>query len=386
MKHSLFFLVGGAALLGQVQADDVPANSLAIAPSSEVSSHSAMGEWQEILEFARQRPAFPEGATRRQKLELYDQWARALQERLQAFYATHPQDPLRWVAVLKMLRSEPPLFVARYGPEVEKTGLEDATIDVAAKAAFEAKLARYVEALAAATDVPADVRREVDSIIVHQSVTAATQPEATVDWSALHAKLETFAEKYPDSASLPRLLANYMDAFSAGRSAADVLAEWRKFSTSKAPTFVELAADEVRKAGMPTMVAPTMFTSSAQPWLTDWAAAKAQARREGKRLILDFTGSDWCGFCIKLEHEVFATPEFARFAQDYVLVRLDYPRKTRLPLQESVQNATLRKDFKITGYPTIIVTDASGQEILRIVGYSPGTGPTAYLPKLATAK
>lgn len=118
---------------------------------------------------------------------------------------------------------------------------------------------------------------------------------------------------------------------------------------------------------------------AADTWLTDFADAKATAMKEHKKLLLDFTDSDWCRFCIKLENEVLSKDEFATFAKDYVLVRLDYPQKKALPAAEKAQNAALMTQFKIEGYPTLIVADARGNELSRAVGYEPGSGPAAYL-------
>ena len=118
-------------------------------------------------------------------------------------------------------------------------------------------------------------------------------------------------------------------------------------------------------------------------WSTDLAAAKAQAAKENKKLLLDFTGSDWCGYCMKLNAEVFTTPEFATFAKAYVLVRLDYPRKKELPAAEKEQNDALQRRYKIEGFPTLIVIDDTGREIRRAEGYDPGSGPTAFLGQLA---
>src|SRR5881628_3741355 len=62
-------------------------------------------------------------------------------------------------------------------------------------------------------------------------------------------------------------------------------------------------------------------------WLTDLPKAQAKAKEEKKLVMLDFTGSDWCGWCIKLHKEVFSKPEFAEYAKDnLVLVEVDFPR------------------------------------------------------------
>ena len=72
-------------------------------------------------------------------------------------------------------------------------------------------------------------------------------------------------------------------------------------------------------------------TSTPEGWTDDFDAAKAQAKSEGKLLLVDFSGSDWCGWCKKLDKEVFATPEFlAGVKDDYVLVMVDSPSNKSL--------------------------------------------------------
>jgi len=114
-------------------------------------------------------------------------------------------------------------------------------------------------------------------------------------------------------------------------------------------------------------------------WLTDFAAAKQQAAAENKKMLLDFTGSDWCYFCKRLETEVLSTPEFKDFAKDYVLVRVDFPRSLELPPDLKEQNKTLAKQYRIGGFPTLVELSSSGQEITRQSGYHPGSGPLAYI-------
>ena len=118
-------------------------------------------------------------------------------------------------------------------------------------------------------------------------------------------------------------------------------------------------------------------------WTTDYDAAKASAAKSGKKVILDFTGSDWCTYCKKLDKEVFSTPEFKAFAKDYVLVCLDFPNGKKLPEAERKQNAALQAQFKVDEFPTVIVTDGSGAEIRRVSGYEPDSGPRAYLAQFA---
>jgi protein disulfide-isomerase len=114
-------------------------------------------------------------------------------------------------------------------------------------------------------------------------------------------------------------------------------------------------------------------------WLTDFSAAKQHAAGEKKKLLLDFTGSDWCYYCQQLETEVLSTDAFKDFAKDYVLVRIDFPRSTELPPALKHQNDSLAQQFHIDGYPTLVELSPAGQEITRQTGYDPGSGPQAYL-------
>lgn len=106
-------------------------------------------------------------------------------------------------------------------------------------------------------------------------------------------------------------------------------------------------------------------------WEDNYAKALEEARKDGKLVLLDFTGSDWCGWCIKLDEEVFSKSDFKKFAKDnLVLVELDYPRGKALPKATKEQNARLKSEFKVSGYPTIVLVDADGKEQTRWVGYS----------------
>jgi protein disulfide-isomerase len=89
-------------------------------------------------------------------------------------------------------------------------------------------------------------------------------------------------------------------------------------------------------------------------WHTDINKAIELSTKENKPLFLFFTGSDWCGWCIRLQNEVFKKPEFATWAKkNVILVELDYPRKTALGPSLKAQNDEIQKIFNITGYPTV---------------------------------
>jgi thioredoxin-related protein len=105
-------------------------------------------------------------------------------------------------------------------------------------------------------------------------------------------------------------------------------------------------------------------------WSDNYAASLARAKEEKKMLLLDFTGSDWCGWCVKLDEEVFSKGPFKSFAKkNLVLVELDYPRGKTQTDEVKKQNSELKAKFAISGYPTLILVDAEGQEVTRWVGF-----------------
>ena len=117
-------------------------------------------------------------------------------------------------------------------------------------------------------------------------------------------------------------------------------------------------------------------------WLTDLPKAQAQAKAENKIVLMDFTGSDWCGWCIKFRKEVLNTPEFQAYAaKNVVLVELDYPNKKVQSADLKKANAALKTQYDIHGFPTLLVLNQNGKEIGRQVGFSQG-GPAAFIAKL----
>lgn len=126
---------------------------------------------------------------------------------------------------------------------------------------------------------------------------------------------------------------------------------------------------------------PRAATGTSGDWTTDHAAALAAANGSGRKVLLFFTGSDWCGWCIKLDAEILGTSEFRDFAREnLVLVKLDFPRRTPLPEQVREQNSRLQQQYGIEGYPTIVVLNDAGTEIGRL-GYQRG-GPAPFLQRL----
>lgn len=116
-------------------------------------------------------------------------------------------------------------------------------------------------------------------------------------------------------------------------------------------------------------------------WLTDFRRAGAVAAQGKRPMLLNFTGSDWCGWCMKLRAEVFETPQFQEWSRrNLVLVELDFPRVKELPEQTREQNRALMTQYGVQGFPTIVVLDPAGAQI-GTMGYMPG-GPDAFIEKL----
>ncbi len=128
-----------------------------------------------------------------------------------------------------------------------------------------------------------------------------------------------------------------------------------------------------------------LYSASAGEWLTDAPKAQAQAKKENKLVLLDFTGSDWCGWCIKLKGEVFDLKEFKDYADKHlVLVEVDFPRKKQLSADQKKANKALQEQYKIQGYPTIIVLNGEGKKVGEL-GYVKG-GPKAFIAELDKLK
>ena len=124
-------------------------------------------------------------------------------------------------------------------------------------------------------------------------------------------------------------------------------------------------------------------SAAAKPgWLTDYKQAQAEAKANKKLLLVNFTGSDWCGWCIKLDREVFSKPEFEEYAKkNLVLLEVDFPRAKELPPAQKVQNQQLAQEYQIEGFPTLVVLDGDGRTV-GLLGYTPG-GPSAFIAELA---
>lgn len=112
-----------------------------------------------------------------------------------------------------------------------------------------------------------------------------------------------------------------------------------------------------------------IMPAQAAEWMTDFEQAKAKAKQENKVILADFTGSDWCHFCIVLRRRVLDTPAFEAYGADkFVYLEVDLPRTTRLPEALWKQNNALVQQYKVGGFPTVIVIDAEGHALGGFTG------------------
>ncbi|MCU0797738.1 MAG: thioredoxin family protein [Akkermansiaceae bacterium] len=133
-------------------------------------------------------------------------------------------------------------------------------------------------------------------------------------------------------------------------------------------------------AAFATTLTLASASAAGEGWTHDFEAAKKQAAAEGKGLLLDFTGSDWCAPCGMLEKEVFSQEEFIKAAKEkYVLVEVDFPQdQSKLAPETIAQNQKLQGMYVPAGYPTVFLCDADGKPYAAHSGYLEG-GPVKFL-------
>lgn len=116
-------------------------------------------------------------------------------------------------------------------------------------------------------------------------------------------------------------------------------------------------------------------------WEENLETALKKAKTENKAVLVNFTGSDWCQWCIRLSDEVFSKSEFEDYAEDnLILVKLDFPRSIEQSAETKLYNNQLAQKYGVQGFPTILLFNSQGQMVLQ-TGYQPG-GPVAYVDHL----
>ena len=111
-------------------------------------------------------------------------------------------------------------------------------------------------------------------------------------------------------------------------------------------------------------------SATAAEWGTDFEAALAQAGGQSKAVLADFTGSDWCYYCIRLRKDVLEYPEFSNWAEkNFVLLEVDVPKNPNFDPELLARNRELCARYKVDGYPTVLVLDARGRALGGLFGY-----------------
>lgn len=126
-----------------------------------------------------------------------------------------------------------------------------------------------------------------------------------------------------------------------------------------------------------------LAASAEKGWMTDFEAARKKAAELERPILVDFTGSDWCGWCIKLDREVFSKKAFQTYAdKNLVLFVADFPRSKKQSDEVKEQNQALAEKYRIQGFPTILLVDEDGKVLAR-TGYRPG-GADAYVDHIGS--
>jgi protein disulfide-isomerase len=116
-------------------------------------------------------------------------------------------------------------------------------------------------------------------------------------------------------------------------------------------------------------------------WEDNLETALQKAKAENKAVLVNFTGSDWCQWCIKLSDEVFSKSEFEDYAdENLILVRLDFPRSIEQSAETKAYNNQLAQKYGVQGFPTVLLFNSSGN-LVKTTGYLPG-GPVTYIDHL----
>ena len=116
----------------------------------------------------------------------------------------------------------------------------------------------------------------------------------------------------------------------------------------------------------------TQAVKAENGWMTDFDAALKLAKKDKKTLLVDFTGSDWCRWCILLDKEVFAQKAFQDYAaKNLILVKIDFPKNIKQSDAVKKQNRALAEKYKIAGYPTILLINGNGKVVAK-TGYRAG--------------
>ena len=118
-------------------------------------------------------------------------------------------------------------------------------------------------------------------------------------------------------------------------------------------------------------------------WTQEFEAAKELAKEKNLPMFLNFTGSDWCGWCMLMDRQVFSTQDWKKYAKEnLVLVTLDFPRGIKLPERIVEQNKALQTKFRVGGYPTYFLVSSDGEKTIGKLGASQDANPKDFIGKV----
>jgi thioredoxin-related protein len=131
-----------------------------------------------------------------------------------------------------------------------------------------------------------------------------------------------------------------------------------------------------------TFLISSLLTTNSAVWFSDFNKAKTEATTSGKYILVNFSGSDWCGPCIRLHKEIFESETFTSYAQkNLVLVNADFPRlkKNQFPKEQQKMNDALADQYNPQGhFPYTVLIDAKGKVIKTWDGF-PNESPDKFL-------
>jgi len=122
-------------------------------------------------------------------------------------------------------------------------------------------------------------------------------------------------------------------------------------------------------------------------WITDYKKAQQEAKADHRLVLLNFTGSDWCGYCVQLDRAILSKPELKDYAgKNLVLLEIDFPRRNgprwnAQSIELKKQNMELAEKYDVQGFPTLVLLDGDGKTVWKYEGYFSG-GVTAFLAEL----
>ncbi|WP_338870723.1 thioredoxin family protein [Spirosoma sp. SC4-14] len=130
----------------------------------------------------------------------------------------------------------------------------------------------------------------------------------------------------------------------------------------------------------------SFFVATTANWQLNFEQAKHEASQSHKLILLNFSGSDWCGPCIKLKKDIFGSDVFQAFANEHlILVRADFPRlsKNQLDAKQTAHNEALAEKYNQQGkFPLTVLLDANGKVLKEWDGYPQSLTPSSFVESI----